>query len=274
LFFSKAIVVSLLLHAPLCAQGHRSIRGEVLSPQPFLNGSYFAQLYDPNGHHVVERTPVLPGGDFDFHDAPSGPCTVQIVTDGGDIVVSAPVDSGAFAAPLQIRLPEQNKPKAISGLVSLTALQHPPTHKAMSEVAKAEKFARANDHDQAIEHLRKATQISPEYADAHSNLGTQYVYENRFEEALAEYRKAIAIGPGSPPQYCNLSIALFALKRVPEAEEAARRAVSLDPQSPVCNYVLARALLVNPAKRAEAARHLAIAAPTIPNAARFLATFP
>jgi tetratricopeptide (TPR) repeat protein len=271
--FSKAIVVSLLLHVSLYAQGHRLIRGEVLSSQSFLGSFYFAQIYDQATHLVIERTPVSSAGQFEFRDLGSGSYVVQIATESGDAIASATVDNVSTQGPIQIRLPAPHDAKPISEVVSVARLQHPPARKAYSEMVKAQKFALASDIPQAIEHLRKAIGISPGFADAHTNLGGHYIRTGRFEEGLAEYRTVMTLGPAGPVEFCNLSVALFATRRIPEAEEAARRAVALDSSSPVAHYLLARALLVDPAKRAEARQHLTIAARSIPQAATYLAMF-
>jgi len=264
--FRKAIVVSLLLHASLCAQSQRLIRGEVLSSRLFLGSDYTAQIYDQRSHQIVERTPVSSSGQFEFHDVGNGSYVVQIANEFGDPIVSVPLDGAGFLSPLQIRLPEADEAKPVSGTVSVARLQHPPARKAFDEMVKAQKFTRAGDIPRAVEHLRKAIGISPDFADAHTNLGGHYIRTGRYEEGLAEYRTVLTLGSAGPMEFCNLSIALFATRHFPQAEEAARHALALDSRSPVAHYLLGRALLVDPARRAEARQHLQFAAPSLPQA--------
>lgn len=108
---------------------------------------------------------------------------MQIATEFGDPIVSAPLDNVSGFSPLQIRLPELENAKPISSLISAARLRHPPSRKAFDEVVKAQKFARADDRPQAIDHLRKAIELSPDYIDAHTNLGAQYIRTDRYPEA-------------------------------------------------------------------------------------------
>ncbi|MCU1259941.1 MAG: Tetratricopeptide 2 repeat protein [Bryobacterales bacterium] len=268
---SKAVFLSLFLHATLQAQG-RPVRGEVLSSKPF-SGHYFAEIYDSTSHRVIERAFVSSSGQFEFRNVAREAYTVRISTESGDTVASAPLNAGPIDFPLEIRLPEPKEAKPVSGVVSVSTLRNPPARKASAEFDKARKFLQAGDSPHAIEHLRKAIEISPNYADAHTSLGVQYMLAERYQDALAEYQTVLGIGPAGTRELCNLSAAFFCVRRFAEAEDSARRAVALDSRHPFAHYLLGRALLVDPGKQAESRKHLQLAAPDIPQAAAYLAAY-
>ncbi|MGD8538825.1 MAG: tetratricopeptide repeat protein [Candidatus Aminicenantes bacterium] len=81
----------------------------------------------------------------------------------------------------------------------------PPVSKeAMDAIAKAKEASAANDREGAIEHLIKAIEIEPEYAEAYYNLGILLRQENKIDEAVAHFIKAVEYKE-------NYGLALFAL---------------------------------------------------------------
>jgi len=56
-------------------------------------------------------------------------------------------------------------------------------------------LAQVNRSSEAEALLRETIELYPDYADAHANLGTVLLLENRFDEAAAEYRAALKLDP-------------------------------------------------------------------------------
>ena len=59
----------------------------------------------------------------------------------------------------------------------------------------ATRLADRGQVDEAIAQYRKALEIKPDYAEAHSNLGFALAGRGQFEAAIAHYRKALEIKP-------------------------------------------------------------------------------
>jgi tetratricopeptide (TPR) repeat protein len=53
----------------------------------------------------------------------------------------------------------------------------------------------SREYDQAIEHLRLATELDPNFNAAHFELGYVYEYKGMFQEAIAEQQKALDLPP-------------------------------------------------------------------------------
>ncbi len=79
----------------------------------------------------------------------------------------------------------------------------------------------------AIEHYRKAIDIKPNDAGAHSNLGLALANSDRLDEAIAEYRKALKINPDCVEAMGSLAVAYAEASRLPEALAAVREALKL-----------------------------------------------
>ena len=83
--------------------------------------------------------------------------------------------------------------------------------------------------DDAIEHFRRAAELSPGFAQAHCNLGTALMVKTRYADALAPLRRAVELDPRHAIAHVNLAIVLQSLHRVDEAADICERAVPLMP---------------------------------------------
>lgn len=98
---------------------------------------------------------------------------------------------------------------------------------------------------QAMEAFERALQFSPDYADAHHNMGVALAEAGRWEEAIKAYRKALAIPTYAHPEsvYTNMGWAYYNLDRLGEAESALRQAIRLEPALEAAHYHLGLVLL-------------------------------
>lgn len=77
--------------------------------------------------------------------------------------------------------------------------------------------------------FRRATEIQPNYGEAHCNLGLLLFGQRRLAEAETAYRRAIAEKPSLAEAHSNLGLLLYELKRLDEAEASYRLAIALEP---------------------------------------------
>ena len=82
----------------------------------------------------------------------------------------------------------------------------------------------AGDDQAGIAALREAVRISPDYADAHANLGAALTPTDA-EEAIRELEKAVALAPASVKAQFNLAVAYGASprRRIGEGDRAAAK---------------------------------------------------
>jgi predicted O-linked N-acetylglucosamine transferase (SPINDLY family) len=81
----------------------------------------------------------------------------------------------------------------------------------------------------ALPALQKSTELMPEDAEAHSNLGNALRDLGRLNDAVASYRRALALNPDTATWHYNLGIAQYDLKTLDDASACYRRALQISP---------------------------------------------
>jgi tetratricopeptide (TPR) repeat protein len=265
-------VVSLLVlasAAPAQESQISNVTGRLRSGERILRG-YLVQLDSrgPRGD-APPQADVQLGGEFAVRNVPYGDYMLRVTNYHGDTIVQQFISIHDRISPIDVLLPE-SAPSPTGGTVSFAQLRHPPAKKAVEAAAAAQRFAASGHVDRAVEQLRRALEISPEYSAAHSNLAVEYMRMQRFDEARAEIERALEIAGPNAHDYANLAFAYAGLQRLPEAMQTARRALALDRTSAPAHYLLGSLMALTPATRGEGLAHLEVAAETMASARKEL----
>ena len=103
--------------------------------------------------------------------------------------------------------------------------------RATTEVGYGAEFQERGQLDEAVRHYRRATQIEPTYAAAHSALGSALHAQGRVEDAARELREALRLVPDDPLAHYNLGNVLADRGDSEEAIRQYRRALESAPRS-------------------------------------------
>jgi len=265
LLFALAVLVALRVPGRSQSPVLASLRGEIHSDQVFLQG-YFVELYDVMNRRGVDHEYVHSDGSFAFRNVPYGDYEVRVTNSGGEVVQQQFVAVNANMSPVELRLPRERIQRPPSGPVSLTQLKHPPSRKAFGAFVAAQRFSEAGQYEKAAGELEKAIQISPEYAEAYTNLAAQYVRIGRYEDAINDAKRAMELTRPNAADLCNMAFALYRLQRYPEALDSARTAVRLEPGNDKAHYLLGTLLVTNGRTLREGITHLERAVQSVPAA--------
>jgi tetratricopeptide (TPR) repeat protein len=96
---------------------------------------------------------------------------------------------------------------------------------------------------EAIDSYSRALEIRPDHAETHNQLGNALLDLGRLDEAVASYRRALQINPGYPDGHNNLGNALLHLGRLEEAAASYGRALAIKPDYAEVHNNLGNALL-------------------------------
>lgn len=218
------------------------------------------RVYLPSGKHPDSRIKVRlestntgelsvladVNGAFSFRSLQPGSYTI-VVDAGAEYEVSRePVyierDRGRLAAPRIIAVPIYLQPKRAArsgsrpGVVDATLATVPMP--AQDLYNKALESAAAGDSKKAVEQLRAAISLHPEFPLALNELGIQYLKLGRADRAADALRVALKIAPTEFMPRLNYGIALLQQRKFADAEKELQVALTRNDSSPVARLYL------------------------------------
>ena len=103
-------------------------------------------------------------------------------------------------------------------------------------------FGQSGRPSEAVKASQTAAVLSPQDAEAHSNLGVTLKELGRLDEAVASYKQAIALKPDFADAHNNLGNTLKELGRLDEAVASYKQAIALKPDYAEAHYNLGNTL--------------------------------
>jgi len=108
---------------------------------------------------------------------------------------------------------------------------------------RAVESGQSGDHKKAIEQLKEALAIYPQFMTALNELGVQYIGTKEWDKAADSLRKAISIAPNAFHPRLNYGIVLIHAKNYKDAATELSLAVQKDSSSGPAHFYLGRALV-------------------------------
>ncbi len=242
-----------------------SAQDETLPPPPVSgtgsgSGSIVGRVVLPSGQPVNSRVRITlstlqtPGltsytdnsGGFGFRNLREGNYTLEVY---GDYKIYEPVTEQVrlirgLQVSLTINLRERvSKERPAGGVVSAGELDQNAPPAARKEFEKATSLAGGGNHEQAIEHYKKAIAIYPDYLMARNDLGVQYLKLKQFAAAAAQFEAALDINSRVFNPRLNLGIVLVEQKRYLDAIDHLTQALSIDSSRPASHLYMGVASL-------------------------------
>lgn len=143
---------------------------------------------------------------------------------------------------LQIKLEAKRvEPTRPAGVIDASLAGIPEEARSLYE--RALQTAQTGDRKQAVEQLKKAIQLHPDFSLARNELGVQYMALGQAERAAETLREALRLTPEVAMLHLNHGLVLIHLKKFPEAETALRDALKRDATLAVARLYLGRVLI-------------------------------
>jgi tetratricopeptide (TPR) repeat protein len=203
-----------------------------------FNSGELSVFSDPNGSFIFRGlepgsyTVVIEASD-DYEPANE---VVFIDTDGSNSrrgIILPPV-SRIYTVEVALRL--KRGVSAKTGVVSAILAAVPQNAREL--YLKAVESAQANDNLKAIEQLKSALAIYPQFPLALNELGVQYLKIGKIDKAAEALKSAVNLVPGDFYPRLNYGIALLNQRLFPEAEEQLRAAVTKNTEAPTAHMYL------------------------------------
>lgn len=231
----------------VCGQGANVLQGKVITPSGIQPTNPVRVKLTFNGRAIHDTFTDL-SGRFSFPGLSRG--TYQLTADGDGInfettSVYAEVSAWgsapqSFTQDIQLR-PIARKPVQQAGVINAFTQDVPSA--AKEALATGLKLAGEGKTEAAVENMRKAIQIFPDYFDAHLQLGNAYLKTEQFKDAIAELDLARQINPNDERTYQSFGLLLMKQKNFAVAVAVFAEAARLNPENPTNPVMRATALI-------------------------------
>lgn len=223
------------------------LQGKVMTPAGSQPTNPVRVKLTFNGRAIHETFTDL-SGRFSFPGLSRG--TYQLTADGDGVsfeTTSVSADISAFGpAPqiftqdIQLR-PLVRKPNSQPGVVNAFTQDVPIAAKQALDAGI--KLAEEGKVEAAVDSMRKATRIFPDYFDAHLQLGNVFLKSDQFNEAIAELDLARTIDPNDERAYQSFGLLLMKQRNYTVAVAIFAEAARLNPSNPMNPVMRATALI-------------------------------
>ncbi len=266
-FFICIILLSALLPITVAAQSGGGVDSMGTGGRHTITGRiYFPSGRRPDVRVKIKLTSLNSGeltvfsdtnGAFSFRGLDAGSYTV-IIEAGADYeqahetvyiendvntsrrgVVLPPV-SRLYTVDITLRLKQDIRVKP--GVVSAALASVPDDAKNL--YLKALESAAQGDSEKAIQQLKAALNLYPQFPLALNELGVRYLKQGHADKAAEYLDKAVKLAPEDFQPRLNYGIALLNLRKLPDAEEQLRVAVNKQGNAPTAHMYLGISLAI------------------------------
>ncbi len=191
---------------------------------------------------VVASAYTMPNGGFEFSNLPRG--LYEVVVASGIQQVRERVELFQSDLRVQLVLPTQAAdadPLSANSTVSVAQFKVPD--KARKLYQKAQQAFQKQKFAQAQEHVEKALQIFPNYAQALTLRGLLKLQDDKAQDACTDLETAIKADYGYAMGYIVLGAAYNFLQRYDDSIRVLGRGIGLQPSSWQAYFEMSKALL-------------------------------
>ena len=239
------------------AQGANVLEGKVITPSGMQPTNPVRVKLTLNGRAIHETFTDL-SGRFAFPGLQRG--VYQLTAEGDGMTfetTSVSAEISAFgAAPQSFTQDIQLRPirqKQVTQLGVVNAFKQDVPAAAKAALDAALKLAEEGKTEAAIENMRKAVQIFPQYFDAHLQLGNTFLKVDQVNDAIAELDRAREINPNDERTYQSFGLLMMKQRNYAVAVAVFAEAARLNPANPMNAVMRATALIHQAATTNESA---------------------
>lgn len=241
-----------------------------IDPEPHSPGTggrstIEGRIYYPSGRNVDKRLKVrltgVRGGDFftfaddtgafSFRRLAGGTYTVTVepgteyepVNEQVDVVEAPSARGTEFGHTYNLQIQLRPKASTANGTGVINAALAGVPQPAAALYLKAVESERAGDNNKALEQLRQAVALYPEFSLALNEIGVIYQRLGQLGKALDALSAAVRIAPEVFELRLNYGIVLMKNKQFREAETELRRAIELKDSSTLAHLYHGKALI-------------------------------
>ena len=225
--------------------GNNTIQGKVYFPAGERNLGKAVKLHIESANATGGASTVTDqDGVFRFNGLRAG--NYEVVVDGGkdyentrEPVTIDPIGGGRIVQ-VNIAL----KPKIDASNPAFAGVPHAALDLYQKGMAAAQKGSE-KDTKEAVDFLTRAVAAYPDFSQALSDLGNQYLKLFQWDKATEAFDRLVRLKPSDPAAHLDLGIALYNIggEKLPSAEAQFREAIQLNSPGPSAHYYLGMTLV-------------------------------
>jgi tetratricopeptide (TPR) repeat protein len=251
---SKTTVMRIFLIFVATASASASASGQGRTePVPSIQrfGSISGRVYLPSGkaagirfrvsvssmHNTGTMIHTDSNGEFTFANLPESTYVVEVVGDTKRYEIASEqvivVRGGKSNVTIYLKeRSEASASKPAGEVISAAELSQPVPAPAKKQFDVASRLLKEGRRDEAIEHLKQAIAIYPEYLMARNDLGVQYLKMKQLDAAAEQLGMAIEINSKVFNPRLNLGIVLLEQNKYSDAAEHLSEAIAINSSQP------------------------------------------
>jgi Flp pilus assembly protein TadD len=224
----------------MSTRSYSSITGSVFGTDSRPVGQVRVELRDGRTGNLLTSAYTGIGGTFEFSQLPQG--SYSVVAYSGVQQVEERVELHSVSSSITLRLPtESAQPHDGNGRQTVSVAQYKVPEAAREELKKAREATLKNKLDEAQQHIEKALEIDPDYADALTLRAIIKLDSRDTEGAVADLEKAIQNDGNYAMAYMVLGSAFNTQSKFDYAIHALERAEKLAPDAWQTYFEMGRA---------------------------------
>lgn len=245
---AKYVVVALavtMMITVAAGQRNRSLKARVLMPDGSPSQSVKVRLEGSEGE-LIRDSFTDSTGNFEVSSLNTGIYLIVVPTNDRNYATTAERIEITRYSPDVVSITVYLNPKEESGTrlkdgrhtVSAREATNSVPKKAREAYNRSVDLSRRGQTQQAIEELKRAIALYPEYVHAYNDLGVAYIKLDLIDDAIRALDKSIALDPQAFNPRLNLGIANVRRKDFVRAEPPLRTAVGIDAGAPLAHLYL------------------------------------
>ncbi len=247
-FIAKCASVVLLITmtaAPVSGQRNRSLKARVLMPDGSASQSIKVRLEGPEGE-IIRDSFTDSTGTFEVRSLSTGTYTIVVPSDDRTFSTTTErfeitrYSPDVIAISVYLNPKEDSRTRLKNGrhTVSSREANAAIPKKARQAYKRSVELSKRGKTREAVEELRRAISIYPEYFQAYNDLGVAYMKLDLIEDATRALERSISLDPQALNPRLNLGIANVRRQDFVSAEPSLREAISIDASAPLAHLYL------------------------------------
>ncbi|HKA16730.1 MAG TPA: tetratricopeptide repeat protein [Blastocatellia bacterium] len=240
---SVLLAFTVLVTGVFC-QRNWNLKARVLLPNGSPSQNIKVRLEGPEGE-IIRDSFTDSTGSFEVRSLSTGRYTIVVPTDDRTYATTAEhieitrysPDTVSISVNLNA-LEERKSVKSSRHTVSVREADNSIPKKAREAYKRSVDLSRRGKTREAIEELKRAIAVYPEYVHAYNDLGVAYIKLDLIDDAIKALEKSISLDPRALNPRLNLGIANVRIRDYARAEQPLREALTIDETAPLVHLYL------------------------------------